>query len=88
MTNSPLYNLFYNNELINIKMFDNKKIFVLIFLIILLVIVIQSGLILFIKKLINYFLHFKHLNENMSSSSISSILLIISEKLKELFVFN
>ena len=62
MTNSPLYNLFYNNKLINIKMFDNKKIFVLIFLIILLVIVIQSGLILFIKKLINYFLHFKHLD--------------------------
>jgi hypothetical protein len=62
MTNSPLYNLFYNNEIISIKMFYNRKMFVSIFFIILLVILIQSGLTLFIKKLINYFLHFKHLD--------------------------
>jgi len=64
MVNSSLYNFFYNNELINIKTIDNNKNFISIFFIsvLLLSIVIQSGFLLFIKKLINYFLHFEHLD--------------------------
>lgn len=64
MSNSSLYNFFYNNDLMNIKTFDNnKKIVSIVFIsLLLLAIVIQSGLLLFIKKLINYFFHFEHLD--------------------------
>jgi hypothetical protein len=64
MANSSLYNFFNNNELINMKTFDSNKNFLsFVFISVLLIaVLIQSGLLLIIKKLINYFLHFEHLD--------------------------